>query len=123
VGHLEQHTFGAVGAAAAAGAGLVMNAPKNLTLAALGPGSTGPLPLPFLVPVPVASFLIEIEPGRRPARPPPPTVAFGAAMAGRVGRRAVREPKKRRRSSRLVQRAGRGPSGAHLKMELHGTFT
>ena len=73
MGHLEQRTFGAAGAAAAAGASFVMNAPKNLTLAALGPGGTGPLPLPFLVPVPVAFFLIEIEPGRRPApglRPP-----------------------------------------------------
>ena len=73
VGHLEQRTFGAAGATAAAGASFVMNAPKNLTLAALGPGGTGALPLPFLVPVPVAFFLIEIEPGRRPApglRPP-----------------------------------------------------
>ena len=52
--------------------GFVINAPKNLMLAALGPGGTGPLPLPFLVPVPAAFFLIAVEPGRRPAglRPP-----------------------------------------------------
>jgi hypothetical protein len=91
---LEQHTFGAVGAAAAAGAGLVMNAPKNLTLAALGPGSTGPLPLPFLVPVPVASFLIEIEPGRRPAGLRPPLWPLVRPWpAGWVGAQCV-NPKK-----------------------------
>ena len=73
MGHLEQRTFGAAGAAAAAGAGFVMNAPKNLTLAALGPAGTGPLPLPFLLPVPVAFFLMDVEPAGRPApglRPP-----------------------------------------------------
>ena len=61
-GIVEQRTFGAAGAAAAAGAGFTMNAPKSLTLAALGPGATGHLPLPFLVAVPVAFFLMEIEP-------------------------------------------------------------
>ena len=101
---MEQRTFGAAGAAAADGAGFLINAPKNLTLAALGPGGTGPLPLPFLVPMPVVFFLIEFEPGRRPAPGlRPPLWPLVPAMAGRVGRRAVREPKKRRRSFRLYK--------------------
>ena len=81
---MEQRTCGAAGAAAAAGAGFVMNAPKNLTLAALGPGGTAALPLPFLVPVPVAFFLIEIEPEGRPAPGlAPPEWPFVPTMAGR----------------------------------------
>ena len=75
VGHSQQRTFGAAGAAAAAGAFFVTvtNVPKNLTLEVLGLGVTAALPLPFVVAVPVAFFLIEIEPGGRPApglRPP-----------------------------------------------------
>ena len=52
------------------------NVPKNLTLEVLGLGVTAALPLPFVVAVPVAFFLIEIEPGGRPApglRPPEPS--------------------------------------------------
>ena len=76
---------------------------RSARFAALGPGGTGPLPLPFLVPVPVAFFLIEIEPGRRPAPASAPQSGPWCRTWPVVDRRAVREPKKRRRSSRLVQ--------------------
>ena len=122
VGHLEQRTFGAGGAAAATGAGFVINAPKNLMLAALGPGGTGPLPLPFLVPVPAAFFLMDVEPA---GRPPPPRVALVPDMAGVEAprsRRAARDTKKRRRSFRPIQRTRRGPSVANLKTHHDSVF-
>ena len=87
---MEQRTFGAAGAAAAAGTGFVINAPKNLMLAALGPGGTGPLPLPFLVPVPAAFFLMDVEPAGRPAPGlGPPEWPLVPGMAGRWWRRAI----------------------------------
>ena len=102
-----------------------MNAPRIATLAALGLEETVALALAFLAAVPVPVFLMEYEPGLRPApgrRPPhplpfTPTIDDGSCRPG-----LLRQPKKSRSADGLVRRVACGPSDAHLKMEHDGTF-